>query len=110
MFEEKDFVINQIKGIAKTLGKFMDLEQVKEIIDINEDQSEQMSDDELETILATAKTENILKNSEFTVNDLATKTTIEQNRLQELLNNEAVASDGELEKLTDFIRSNQEYL
>jgi hypothetical protein len=110
MYEEKDFIVRQIKGIAKTLGKFMGLEQVKEVIDINEDQREAMSDDELETILAAAKLENILMKSEYTVKEVATETAIEQDRLQLFLNNEAIANDEELSQLLDFINDNREYL
>ena len=110
MFKEKDFVVQQIKGIAKTLGKFMGLEQIKEIIDIDEDQSEAMSDDELETILAAAKIENILNQSDITVKDAAEEMELDIDRLREFLKDDAVASDEELEKLTDFIQSNQEFL
>lgn len=110
MYEEKDFVIQQIQGIAKTLGKFMGLEQIKEVIDINEDQREAMSDDELETILAAAKIEIILKNSKFTEKDAAKKMGIHSDQLQELLNHNAVANEEELSKLLVFIRENQAYL
>lgn len=110
MYEEKDFVIRQIKGIAKSLGKFMGLEQVKEVIDINEDQREAMSDDELETILAAAKIENILMDSELTIKKVSKQTDIHPDRLQELLNNETIATDDELTKLLGFININQDYL
>lgn len=110
MYEEKDFVIRQIKGIAKTLGKFMGLEQVKEVIDINEDQREAMTDEELETILAASKIENILMNSKLTVKEVAKQTNMSSDRVQGFLNNEDVATDEELSELLDFINVNREHL
>jgi len=110
MYQEKDFIIQQIKGIAKTLGKFLGLEQIKEIIDVDEEQLETVPDDELETILAAAKLENIILNSDFTVEEISDQLDIEKIRLDAMLNNKEVANGKEISKMKDFIAENSEYL
>ena len=110
MFEEKDFVIQQIQGIAKTLGKFLGLEQVKEIINLNQEQQETLTDKELESILAAAKIENILMNSPLTAEAVAQQLDIEAERLDLLLNNEIAAEPQELTRILEFIDNNSQYL
>lgn len=110
MFEEKDFMIQQIKGIAKTLGKFLGLEEVKEIINLDQEQQETLTDEELESILGAAKLENILINSSLTANTVAQQIDIETERLEQILSNEVVANPQELTAISDFIDKNRQYL
>jgi len=110
MYQEKDFITQQIKGIAKTLGKFLGLEQIKEIIDVDEEQLETVPDDELETILAAAKLENIIINSDFTVEEISNQLDIEKIRLDAMLNNKEIANAEELSRTKNFIAENSEYL
>lgn len=110
MFEEKDFMIQQIRGIAKTLGKFLGLEEVKEIINFDQEQQETLTDEELESILVTAKLENILLNSSLTVNTVAQQLNVETERLEQILSNKVVANPQELSMISDFIDNNRQYL
>ena len=110
MYEENDYIMRQIKAMVRGLGKFMGLEQIKDLLQLNEDQQVSMTDKELETIIAVSKLELILANSHVAVNELAVKTDINEERLQKLLDNKVIATEQELEKLNAFINQNQQYL
>jgi len=110
MFEEKDFITRQIQKIAKTLGKFLGLEQVKDIIEIDQDQLDAMTDNELDTIILTAKLESIMINSGTTTNEMAEQLNIEPEELELFLSNDKVANEEELLKMKDFIANNREFL
>ncbi len=37
MYDENDYIMKQIKGMVRGLGKFMGLEQIKELLQIDAD-------------------------------------------------------------------------
>lgn len=110
MFEEKDFLMKQIKNIAKGLGKFLGVEEIKDIIFMDENQSRALNDRELESIVAVAKLESIHINSGFSNEDLASQLNLAADRLQELFQNEDTATFDEISKINEFISNNNQYL
>ena len=44
MFEEKDFLMKQIKNIAKGLGKFLGVKEIEDIIFMDENQARELND------------------------------------------------------------------
>lgn len=110
MYDENDYIMKQIKSMVRGLGKFMGLEQIKELLQLSEDQQGDITDLELETIIAISKLEVILSNKEDTNDALSDDTEIDSERLHRLLNHEVTATQEELEQLNDYINSNQSYL
>lgn len=110
MYEENDYIMRQIKAMVRGLGKFMGLEQIKDLLQLSEDQQITMTDRELETIIAVSKIELILANSSVTINDLVIEANIDEEQLQKFLNTEVIASEQELNQLNNFINQNQQFL
>lgn len=110
MYEEKDFLIRQIELLAKGLGKFMGLEQIKELIGIDQDQLGLVTDEELKSIIASAKFEVIMENKTMSIEAAAKDTGISKKRLSKILNNEATALKEELVRMNEFIEQNLEFL
>lgn len=50
-YEEKDWILRQIKQIAKGLGQMLSKESIKEIVNLELSESEKLTDSELEDIL-----------------------------------------------------------
>lgn len=110
MFEEKDFLMKQIKNIAKGLGKFLGVKEIEEIIFMDENQARALNDRELESIVAVAKLESVHANSEYSLEELATELDITIRRLEELFKNEDAASFDEIALMNQFVKSNNQYL
>lgn len=110
MYDENDYIMKQIKGMVRGLGKFMGLEQIKELLQIDADQQGDITDLELETIIAMSKLEIIIANMEVPVDELPNELMIDYERLNNLMAHEASATQEELEKLNTYISVNQSFL
>lgn len=110
MIEDQDFLIRQIKTMVKGLGKFMGLEQIKEVLNLNETPEETLTDEVFESIVVLTKIENIMQQAQLSINDLSKELDIPNERLKDLLSNKEYANSDELAKLNTFITHNQKYL
>lgn len=110
MYEENDYIMRQIKSMVEGLGKFMGLQQIKELLQIDEVQQESMTDEELETIIAVSKIELIMANRTMSGFELTNELNIATERVIKLVNNETIATQEELKQLNVFIDQNQQYL
>ena len=110
MYDENDYIMKQIKGMVKGLGKFMGLEQIKELLQIYGDHQADITDLELETIISISKLEIIMTNKEVSVDELSKILMINDKRLSMLMAHEASATQEELDQLNNYIQDNQSYL
>lgn len=110
MYEENDYIMRQIKAMVRGLGKFMGLEQIKELLQINQEEQVTITDLELETIIATSKLELILQNSQTSLKNLSIETNIDEESLEQILNHKISAGQEEINQLNDFIKKYQQYL
>lgn len=110
MMEESDYIMRQVKQMAKGLGKFMGLEQIKEILQLSESQQEVMRDEELESIILMTKIELIVENASYSMDEVGNKLGIGVMKLEELFNNERYADAKERKSLRQFVKESQEYL
>lgn len=110
MIEDQDFLIRQIKTMVKGLGKFMGLEQIKEILNLNEAQQEMLTGESFESIVVMTKVENIAHQAQLSIDDLSRQLDIPNDRLHDLLDNEEYATSDELTRLNIFIDENQKHL
>lgn len=110
MIQDEDFLIRQIKSIAKGLGKFMGKEQIKEILNFTEDEQGLLADDEFETIIVMTKIETIIYNAQMSFSDLSNELDIEIDRLRNLMNNKEYASANELDQMNAFGLVHQDHL
>lgn len=110
MFQENDYITRQIKTMVKGLGKFMSLEQIKEFLNLSEDEQSTITDEELESIIATSKLELISSNKGITIKELAAELNMNEKELNQLMDNEIIASEGKIDQLNQYINQNQSYL
>ena len=110
MYDENDYIMKQIKSMVRGLGKFMGLEQIKELLQLNDDQQGDITDLELETIIAISKLEIIMTNKEVSIDELSDKLMIDHERLNMLIANQIAATQKELDKFNIYIDNNEQYL
>lgn len=110
MYEENDYIMRQIKSMVRGLGKFMGLEQIKDILQINVEQQGTITDDELETIIVISKLEIIMPNKDLGIDEMAKEVNISSERMNQLINENFVATKEELTQLNQFIIQNSEFL
>ena len=110
MYDENDYIMKQIKSMVRGLGKFMGLEQIKELLQLNDDQQGTVTDLELETIIAISKLEIMMTNKEVSIDELSDKLMIDHERLNMLIANQIAATQKELDKFNIYIDNNEQYL
>lgn len=110
MYDENDYIMKQIKSMVRGLGKFMGLKQIKELLQLSGDQQVDITDLELETIIAISKMEIILADKDISLDSLLDEIEINQERMKMLMNHETAATQEELDQLNNYIQDNQSHL
>lgn len=110
MYDENDYIMKQIKSMVRGLGKFMGLEQIKDLLQLNDDQQGSITDLELESIITNSKLEIIISNKGISIDQLTEELDIEENQLRKIISHEVPATQDELTILNEYINDNQAYL
>ena len=110
MYDENDYIMSQIKSMVRGLGKFMGLEQIKELLQLTDDQQGNITDLELETIITVSKLEIILANKENSLNHLISEININSDRIKMIMDYQSIATQDELDQLNRFIIENELFL
>lgn len=110
MYDENDYIMNQIKSMVRGLGKFMGLEQIKELLQLTDDQQGDITDLELETIITVSKLDIILANKENSLNHLISEININSDRIKMIMDYQSIATQDELDQLNRFIIENELFL
>ena len=110
MYDENDYIMNQIKSMVRGLGKFMGLEQIKELLQLTDDQQGDITDLELETIITVSKLEIILTNKDNSLNYLISEMNINSDRIKMIMDYQSIATQDELDQLNRFIIENESFL
>ncbi|MEQ7217347.1 hypothetical protein ABQD64_02750 [Vagococcus fluvialis] len=90
-YEEKDWILRQIKQIAKGLGQMLGRESIKEIVNLEMSESEQLSDEELDDILLLLDVEEKVKQPRQIEELTGTK----EDRFQELVKDYSLLTEEE---------------
>ena len=110
MYDENDYIMNQIKSMVRGLGKFMGLKQIKELLQLTDDQQGDITDLELETIITVSKLEIILTNKDNSLNYLISEMNINIERIKMIMDHQSIATQDELDQLNRFIIENELFL
>lgn len=110
MYDENDYIMSQIKSMVRGLGKFMGLEQIKELLQLTDDQQGDITDLELETIITVSKLKIILANKENSLNHLISEININSDRIKMIMDYQSIATQDELDQLNRYIIENELYL
>lgn len=104
-FEDKDFIIRQIKQLAEGIGQFLSLQSVKELIHYDNAEKGLVSDEEIEAILLMHNIRKVQQDQNLTDKVISGKLEISQSDLTELENGEKVPASNELVSLRKFVNS-----
>ena len=110
MYDENDYIMNQIKSMVRGLGKFMGLEQIKELLQLTDDQQGDITDLELETIITVSKLDIILANKENSLNHLISEININSDRIKMIMDYQSIATQDELDQLNRYIIENEDHM
>ena len=102
-YEEKDYFMRQIKKLAEGLGSTLTLNSVKEIIMVDQSENSLLSDEEIEAIILVTQVQTKADSAALSLEQLAEKTAIPQNRLAMLLDNTQLPTEAEIEHLKAFL-------
>lgn len=105
-FEDKDFIIRQVKKIAEGLGSFLTLKSVKELVNYELSEDELLNDDEIEAVLLVCKVEDIQKKNKQSSEYISKKLAIEEEEWLELKNGDRFPTSYELIALRTFVQNN----
>lgn len=102
-YEEKDWIMRQVKLVAISLGKILGKDSLKEMINFELSDSEKLSDEEIEQILLLIEVEDILKGQNLS-NEKVTQTVgIGSERLAILFSDYTQLTSEEEERLIKFL-------
>lgn len=105
-FEEKDFIMRQVKQLAEGMGKFLGLESIKEIINYDQAEEDKLSDDEIETVILMTNLQEIQKDKRVSNEEISKELGITEQDLEELYSSERFATPVELIEIRDFVEKN----
>ncbi|MEG0255069.1 MAG: hypothetical protein RR554_05145 [Vagococcus sp.] len=83
-YEEKDWIMRQIKQLAMGLGRILGKDSLKEMINLELSASEKLSDDEIEQILLIIEIEDRLNYIRLTEEEMQERIGIDKPRLEAL--------------------------
>lgn len=101
--EDQDFIIRQVKQLAKGLGKFLGAGAIKDILFFEQGTETGLSDEEIESLVLLSHIEDIQEQQNLSLTDLAQSLSILPESLQELQANERFATPEEQNKLRQFV-------
>lgn len=101
-FEDKDFIIRQIKQLAEGLGQFLTLNSVKEMIQYDDEEEGVLSDAEIEAILLMYNVRKIQQENDLSNETLSKELGINEGDLINLENGVKYPDPPELIALRTF--------
>lgn len=110
VLEDEDFIIRQVQQLAKGLGKFLGIDAIKDILQLDQDEEGQLSDEEIETIVLITNIEEIQKNRGLSLEELSDEIGLPVRELEKLYSNEKFADEEELEKMRRFVEEHDLWL
>lgn len=104
-YEEKDWIMRQIKQIASGIGKFLGKSSVKEIVNLQLSESAGMTDQELDDVLLLIAVEEKIIKLNLSDADFLERTSVERKRFNVLLKDYTLLGLSERESLRKFSES-----
>jgi hypothetical protein len=111
VLEDQDFIMRQVQQLAKGLGKFLGIDAIKDILQLEQASEENaLSDEEIEAIVLITHMEEIQEERGLTINQLAQEVHLRPEDIQSFYTNERFPSHTEIENIHQFVENNQAYL
>ena len=106
-YEEKDWIMRQIKQIAIGLGRILGKDSLKEMINMELSASERMSDEELDDVLLLIEVEEKITLDKLTAEAFETKLKLTQERFEQLLADYSLLKSDERKTLKEYVSARE---
>lgn len=103
MQEEKDYLMRQIKQIAQSLGYFLSIGSIKDLINLGADSNEHLTDQEIETILLVTQLQGTIESNDLSSKEVEAETGLNSNDIDMLDRLERELTEEESDKIISFI-------
>ncbi|GAA0353440.1 hypothetical protein GCM10008932_03120 [Alkalibacterium iburiense] len=101
--EDQDFIMRQIKLLAKGIGALMDINSLKELLFMEFSVEDELSDHEVESLIYMARVEDLIDRDVLTNEELETYLGVSSNRINQFTTNSDIPTEIELEKLKQLV-------
>ena len=108
--EDQDFIMRQVKLMAKGIGVFMSLTSLKELLKLEFSFDDKLTDWEIDGIIYLARTEELIDKNILSKKELEEALGVSSERVDQLLNNEASPNGKERDILEQLIEDNQYWM
>jgi hypothetical protein len=109
--EDQDFIMRQVKLMAKGIGVFMSLTSLKELLKLEFSfDDDELTDQEIDGIIYLARTEELIDKNILSKKELEEALGVSSERVDQLLNNEATPNGEERDILEQLIEDNQYWM
>lgn len=105
METEKDFLMRQIKEMAKNLGSFLSKESIKEFIDYDRSSQESLSDKEIDQILLISSLKETIRNNQLSEDFVKSKTEFNSDEIEKAHNLEIEINDKQYQKISSLLNT-----
>lgn len=101
--EDHDFIMQQIKLLAKGIGALLDIQSLKELLKLEFSVDDDLNDQEIESIIYTARVEELIEKKLLTDQELEAYLGVSAKRVSELKNNRDLPTEKERHQLRALV-------
>ncbi|EGO7946532.1 hypothetical protein FEW58_000680 [Enterococcus faecalis] len=101
--EDKDFILRQVKQLARGLGMMLSKNTLKELINYEQSEAASLSDKEIEAIILMTDVESKAKRDNLSAKEIAGKVGITKDEWQELIQGSRLPTIMEVRILSDYL-------
>lgn len=109
-FEDRDYIMRQMKVMAKGIGVLLEISSLKELLKLEFSADDNLTDPEIEFVIYSARVEELLDRGFLTMDELAQAMDVPRERVENLLYNEEMATKLELEHMMRLVDEKMHWL
>lgn len=102
-FEDRDYIMRQMKVMAKGIGVLLEISSLKELLKLEFSADDNLTDPEIEFVIYSARVEELLDRNLLTLDELAQALEVPRKRVENLLYHDDMATKLELEQLMRLV-------
>lgn len=101
--EDKDFILRQVKQLARGLGMMLSKNTLKELINYEQSEAASLSDEEIEAIILMTDVGSKVKQENLSAKEMADKVGMTKDEWQELIQGSRLPTTVESKILSDYL-------
>ncbi|WP_161879224.1 hypothetical protein [Alkalibacterium sp. MB6] len=101
--EDQDFIMQQIKLLAKGIGALLDIQSLKELLKLEFAVDDDLTDRDIESIIYTARVEELIEKNILSEEELEEYLGVSSKRVADLKTNQDLPTEDELQQLKALV-------